>query len=92
MSPLAGLIVTIADSWIFGLVEHFRDRLARLALHVQVDRRIDLQAALLDSFLAVAMDQLFADVFEEERFAALGVVVPVPDLQRRVLGGIRLGG
>ena len=74
---------------VFGLVEHFRDRFARRALHVQVDRRVDLQPALGDRLRAVAVDQLLAHVFEEEVLLALRVEVAALDLQRRVLGGAR---
>ena len=85
MSPLAGLIVTIADGRVFGLVEHFRDRFAREALHVQVDRRVDLQPALFDRLACRSgAIELLAHVFEEEVLAALRVEVAEVHFERRV--------
>ena len=75
---------------VFGLVEDFGDRFARQALHVQVDRRVNLQSALFDGSGAVASDQQLADVFEEEPLLAFGVEVAAVRLQRRALGRLRL--
>ena len=76
---------------VFGLVQDFGDRFAREPLHVQVDRRVDLQAALFDGLGAVALHQLLAHVFEEEVLFALGVEVAVVDLERVLLGRLRPG-
>jgi hypothetical protein len=59
-----------------------------LALQVEVDRRVDRQAALADLVHAVALDQLGAHEVEEVVLAALGVVARLLDAE---LARLRLG-
>ncbi len=66
------------------------DRLARLVLLVEVDRRVDDEAAELDDARAVLLDQLVLDVVEEVALAAAAEVVGRVDAERaadRALGG-----
>ena len=60
------------------------DRVARLGLLVEVDRRVDLHAARAHGLRAVLAEQLVLDVVEEVLLAALGEV-------RRELEPERLG-
>ena len=62
------------------------DRLARLVLHLRVDRRVDPQASAAHDADAVALDQLLLHVVEEVRLTALdvarAVLEPEPPLRR----------
>ena len=65
-----------------GEAEVLRDRRARLALEVEVDRRLDRQAAAADGLDAVALDELVGDVVEEVALAPLAEVAVALQPQR----------
>src|SRR5215212_4847955 len=61
-----------------------RDRVARLLLLVEVDRRVDLHPALAHRLRAVLLEQLVLDVVEEVLLAAAGEVGAQVDAELRL--------
>ena len=78
MAPFAGLIETIGGGRIRGLVERVSNRLGSEPLEVRVDRRVDPEAACPDAVRSVFLDQLVANVTEEERLSNLRVEASRP--------------